>query len=83
MKYNKTLSLGQTFNLKAEVELREDQFFTAIDTLYLSFEYFKKSEATVLACECLLKINELMDKYRHNNLKSIRNYLKQRLANNS
>lgn len=82
-KYNKTLSLGQTFNLKAEVELREDQFFTALDTLYLSFEYFKKSEATVSACECLLKINELMDKYRHNSLKSLRNNLKHRLANNS
>lgn len=81
-KYNQTLSLGQTFNLKAEIELREDQFFTALDTLYLSFEYFKKSEATESACKCLLKINELMDKYKHNSLESLKKNLQKSLTNN-
>lgn len=42
-KYDETLSLGQTFYLKAEIELREDQFFTALDTLYLSYSKAKIS----------------------------------------
>lgn len=80
-KYNKTLSLGQTFYLKAEVEIREDQFFTALDTLYLAFEYFKQAEESVLACECLLKINELMDEYKQNNLISLKNKIKMGISN--
>lgn len=78
-KYHKPLSLGQTFYLRAEIELREDQFFTALDTLYLSFEHFKQAEATVLACSCLLKINQLIDGYEQNNLEALKK-LKKRLA---
>lgn len=79
VKYHKTLSLGQTFFLRAEIELREDQFFTALDTLYLSFEHFKQAEASVLACSCLLKINELIAGYEQNNLEALKK-LKKRLA---
>lgn len=80
-KFNKTLSLGQTFYLRGEIELREDQFFTALDTLYLSFEYFKQAEATVLACECLLKINELIDGYKQKNLESLKNNMISGISN--
>lgn len=82
-KYSKALSLGRTFYLRAEVELCEDQFFTALDTLYISFDYFKQAEATVSAYECLLKINELIDEYNQNNLESLKNNLTKRLANSS
>ncbi|MCK4259625.1 MAG: hypothetical protein KAX49_11645 [Halanaerobiales bacterium] len=80
--YNKTISLGYTFYFKAEIELIEDQtIFNALDALYISFEYFKKAEATVQACDTLLKINELMDEYKHNSLKSFRENLKNKLKN--
>lgn len=78
-KHDKFLSLGQTFYLRAEVELREDQFFSALDTLYLSFDYFKQAEATVLAYDCLLKINQLTDEYEQHHLKTLKNNLKKSL----
>lgn len=77
--YNNNLVLGYIFYTEAMIELRDDQLFTALDILYVSFEYFKKAEATVKACDCLMKINELMDEYKHSNLKSFRENLKGKL----
>ncbi|MCK4261198.1 MAG: hypothetical protein KAX49_19645 [Halanaerobiales bacterium] len=76
--YNNKLALGYIFYTTAMIELREDQF-KAFEALYLSFENFKKAEATVQACDCLMKINELMDEYKHNSLKSLRENLKNKL----
>lgn len=75
-KYSKNISLGHTFKYKAEVELLEDQLFTALDTLYLAFEHFKNAEATTLACDCLMEINKLMNDYKNNSLKALTNSLK-------
>lgn len=47
----------------------------------LAFGYFKDAEATVMACECLMKINDLMDKYKNSNLQSLKENLKKRLIN--
>ncbi len=77
--YNNDLALGYIFYTEAMIELREDQLFTALDTLYLSFEFFKKAEAHIKACDTLLKINELMDEYKHSSLKSFRENLKNKL----
>lgn len=73
------LALGYIFYTKAMTELREDQLFSALDTLYLSFEYFKNAEAHSQACESLLKINEIMDDYKNNRLKALKANLKERL----
>ncbi len=74
--YKQNISLGYTFYFKAEMELMEEQLFRALDTVYLAFEYFKNAEATVMACDCLVKINVLMDEYNHGNLDSLRENLK-------
>lgn len=63
-KYNNIISLGYTFYFKAELDLREDQLFRALDTLSLSFEYFKEAGAHALVSESVLKINKLMDEYK-------------------
>ncbi len=76
--YNSNLALGYIFYTTAMIELREDQF-KAFEALYLSFENFKKAEATVKACDCLMKINELMDEYKHKSLNSLRENLKNKL----
>lgn len=79
--YNNELVLGHIFYTEAMIELRADQLFTTLDILYVSFEYFKKAEATVKACDTLMKINELMDEYKHSNFKSFRDNLKGKLKN--
>lgn len=78
-RYNKTISLGYTFSFKAEIELMEEQLFSALETLYLAFEYFKEAEATVKACDTLLRINQLLDTYKHSNLNSLRENMKNKL----
>ena len=77
--YNNDLVLGYIYYTEAMIELRDNQLFTALDILYLSFDYFKKADATVKACDTLMKINEVMDEYKHNNLKSFRDNLKNKL----
>lgn len=79
MEFNDNLSLGNTFFAKATIELREDQFFSALDTLYLSFEYFKNAEAYSYAFDCLVKINELMSEYKIDSLNSIKESFKNKL----
>lgn len=64
-KYNDAISLGYTFYSRAEAEIREDQLFRALDTLSLSFEYFKEAGAYALLSDSVLKINQLMDKYKN------------------
>lgn len=78
---NNNLTLGYIFYTMAMIKLREDQLFTALDTLYLSFEFFKKAEAHIKACDTLLKINELTDDYKHSSLQSFRENLKNKLKN--
>lgn len=78
-RYNKTISLGYTFYFRAGAELMEEQFFSALETLYLALEHFKEAEATVMACECLVKINELMDEHKHNGLKALKENIKNKL----
>lgn len=82
-KYKNNLALGYIFYTKAMIELREEQRFKALDTLYLSFEFFKDAEATVKACDTLVKIHELMDEYKHQSLQSFQNNLKYRLKGTS
>lgn len=77
--YNNEIALGYIFYSKAMIEVNEDQLFTALDTLYLSFEYFKATEMTIKACDTLMKINELMDEYKYNSLKSVRENLKNKI----
>lgn len=80
-RYNNNLALGYIFYTKAMIELHEDQLFSALDTLYLSFEFFKNAEAPLNACDALLKINDIMNKYKYNNLKSLKDNLKEKLRN--
>lgn len=75
-KQKNNLVLGYIFYTKAMIQLREGQLFKALDTLYLSFEFFKDAEAPVKACDTILKINEIMKEYEHNSLKTLRENMK-------
>ena len=63
-KYNNTLELGNAFYIQAKAELREDQLFTALDTLYLAFNHFKEAEAIAYAFDCMMLIDEIVNKYK-------------------
>ncbi len=76
-KYNDNLELGWAFYNQAMAELRADQVFTALDTLYLAFESLKKAEAMNLAFDCLIKINEIVNEYKIDRLKSLKDTLKE------
>ncbi len=76
-RYSDYLSLGKSFYTKALAELKDDQIFTALDTLYLALEYFKKANATPFAFDCLVKINELVNNYKIDRLKSLKKTLKE------
>lgn len=71
-KYNNNLEIAKSFYNKAVAELRDQQLFSALDTFYLSFEFFKRAEALTLAFECLIKINEVINEYKIERLKSIK-----------
>lgn len=58
-KYGKTLEVAKSFYTRSMAELRDEDFFTALDTLHLSFEYFINAEAYSFAFDCLMKINEV------------------------
>ena len=78
-KYNNQLELGKAFYTKAMAEIEDEDLFTALDTLYLSFEYFKEAEAYPYAFDSLVKINELMNNYKIDYLKSIKGSLQGKL----
>lgn len=71
-KYNDSLGMARAFYIQAMSEIKADQFFTALDTLYMAFEHFKKAEAYPLAFDCLVKINELMSDYKVDRLKALK-----------
>ncbi len=78
-RYKNNLVLRHIFYTKAMIEIYEEQLFRAFDTLYLTIEYFKDAEATVKACDTLVKINELMDEYKSNSLKSLKENIQGKL----
>lgn len=78
-KYNNDLALGYTFYTKAMVELSEDQLFKALDSLSLSYEYFKNAKAYVSVSDCVSKINELMNEYKLNNIKVLKESLQEKM----
>lgn len=82
-KYKNIVALGYAFYTKAMVELREDEVFTALDTLYLAFEYFRNAEAHANACDCLIKINQIMDEYKTSRLEHLKANLKEKLLGTS
>ena len=75
-KYKDSIALARTFYIKAMSELKRDQLFTALDTLYLAFEYFKDAEAYPLAFECLVKINQIMSDYKVDRLHALKDSIK-------
>ncbi len=75
-KYTNELEVGKAFYNKAMIELREDQLFTALDTFYLSFEYFKQAEALTLAFDVLGKIMEVTNEHKLECFKSLQKTLK-------
>lgn len=80
-KYESYLEMGKAFTTKALAELREDQLFAALDTLYLALEHFKKAEAYPWAFECLVQINEIVNDYKIDRLKSLKRDLKGKFFN--
>ncbi|MCK4259298.1 MAG: hypothetical protein KAX49_09990 [Halanaerobiales bacterium] len=74
-KYNNNLALGKAFYTNAMVNLREEQIYSALDNLNVSFEYFQDAEAQVYSLECVVKINEIMNNYKLDCLKSMKKRL--------
>lgn len=70
------IEVGKGFYTKAMAELREEQLFSALDTLYLSFEFFKKANALSWAFDCLMKINEIVAEYKLDRFKSLKETVK-------
>lgn len=75
-KFNDNIAVARAFYTKAMSELNTDQLFTALDTLYLAFEYYKQAEAYPLAFECLVKINEIMSNYKIDRLRALQDSIK-------
>lgn len=78
-KYSNDEELGNSFYIRAMAELSEEQFFTALDTLYLAFEHYKVAEMYPYAFDCLVKINDLMDTYKSSRLTSLKTSLHEKL----
>lgn len=78
-KYSNDVELGNSFYIRAMAELNEEQFFTALDTLYLAFEHYKVAEMYPYAFDCLVKINDLMDTYKSSRLTSLKTSLHEKL----
>lgn len=53
------LMIGKVYLTKAMFEMREDQSFTALDSLYLALAHFTEVEVYIYAYNCLLPINRL------------------------
>ncbi|MCK4257858.1 MAG: hypothetical protein KAX49_02710 [Halanaerobiales bacterium] len=77
--YDDKLEIGKAFYVKAMAELEDDELFTSLDTLYLSFEYFKEAGAYSYAFDCLVKINELMSNYKVEYLKTMKESMHKKL----
>lgn len=82
-KYKNKLEVAKAFYNQAMAQLQEDQLFAALDTLYLSFEYFKEAEALTLAFDCLVKINQIVNDYKIDRLRSLKDTLKEDLKGTS
>lgn len=80
-RYDNFIEMGKAFTIKSLAELRQDQLFTALDTMYLALEHFKKAEAYPWAFECLIKINEVINEYKIDRLKSLKEDLKGKFIN--
>lgn len=61
-KYGDKLAQAKAFYTNAMIAFRENQFFTALDTFYLSFEHFKDAEAYTYSLECVQEINKILKK---------------------
>lgn len=70
-KYKEDIIVARAFFIRAMSELKEDQLFTALDTLYLSLEYYRQAEAYSLAFDCLVKIYKIMDDYKIDRLEHL------------
>lgn len=78
-KYDDKFEIGKAFYTKAIAEFEDEEFFTALDTLYLSFDFFKEAEAYSFAFDCLIKIIEVMSYCKIEYVKSIKGTLQEKL----
>lgn len=62
------LTVGKVYLTKAMFEIREDQLFTALDSLYLALTLFTRLEAYIYAFNCLLQINNLEGRCKESSL---------------
>lgn len=81
-KFNDKIEMGFSLYIRAMLELREDQLFKALDTLYLAFDHYNEAEAYTYSLECLLKINELVSNYKADCMKTIQEKLQQKVDGN-
>ena len=67
-KYNDYLDLGNTFYTQAKFEIRDGNYFTALDSLYLSLAHFKEANDHLKSLECLSKIDDIEAKCKKEGL---------------
>ncbi len=71
--------MAKSMYTKALYELREEQYFRALDTLYLAFEFFRDAEAYSNSFDTLIKINEVISEYKIDCLSAMSEGLKNKL----
>lgn len=82
-KYENDFLIGKAFYIQAMSQLKADEFFRCLDTLYVSFEYFKKAENYPHAFDCLVKMNEIISDYKLDRLKSLKDSLNKEFKDTS
>ena len=74
-KYNNKMEMAFSFYTRAMLELKEERLLTALDALYLAFDYFTEVEAYSYSLKCLFKINELVNEYKVECMKTMQEKL--------
>lgn len=75
-KYHDNIILGRAYYITALSELKQDQLVNALDSLNIAMEYYRKADAESLALNCLIKMNELIDEYKLENLRVLKSSIK-------
>lgn len=81
-KFDDKIELAFSLYARAKLEVQEEQIFSALDTLYLAFNYFTEAEAYSYSLECLFKINELVNDYKAECMRTMQKKLHNKVKSN-
>lgn len=81
--YENNLEIGKAQYNQAMAKLQEAETMSAIDMLCSACEYFKKAQALTLLFDCHMKINELLSQYKEEQLRALKEIVKNDLEGTS